>query len=79
MEKPIEVELRKGEVLQLQAGDVVVFTVEKPITMDHAHKLREAAMKILPAGIDIMILDEGTKLSVLRGLPKPAGVPEVMG
>jgi hypothetical protein len=61
--------LKNAAVLTLRPGDIVVIRCPVLLSADGVAHLRAALAKHIPAGHQVMILDGGLDLSVLR--PEP--------
>lgn len=62
--------LDEAQVLRVQSGDILVFTVAGPMSMDGVERLKdtinEKMKPHLPPGVECMVMTEGMKVGILR-------------
>lgn len=59
------------KILQLQAGDIVVLTCDRPLSRIQLQQIRARLIHVLPPEVTPVILDRGLELEVIRPEPAP--------
>lgn len=67
-------DVMEGVATTLAAGDVFVLTADRPMTKEHADRLKEFVSAALPEGVRVLVLDPGYSFDVL---PQVVGVSRV--
>jgi hypothetical protein len=67
-------DVMEGSATTLAAGDVFVVTADRPMTQEHAARLKEFGSAALPEGVRVLVLDPGYSFDVL---PAVTGVSRV--
>lgn len=55
------------QVLRLQPGDTLVFKTPQTLTIGQARLVKEHLKALAPLDVDVLILDGGSALAVIRG------------
>jgi hypothetical protein len=71
------------KLLRVRAGDKIVYTTDQAITAESAQRMKDLFERVLPPGVDVLVIDRGSSLSVLRaekeppnpGMPSKSGAP----